>query len=297
MDMALGGSTNTALHLPAIAYYGDVDLELKDFAPFTEKIPHLTTLAPAGPHHIIDLYYAGGVPGVMSELAKKNLLHLDAMTVNGTTLGEELKEYRASVKNPHVIRPIEKPVHETGGLAVLTGNLAPDGAIVKQAAVDPSMMAHSGPARVFNSEEESIGAILSGKIKKGDVVVIRYEGPKGGPGMREMLSPTSAVAGMGLDKDVALITDGRFSGATRGASIGHISPEAAVGGLIGLVEEGDIIEIDINKKTLNLKVSDEVIAKRRENWKPIEPKINHGYLLRYSREVTSANKGAVYKDK
>lgn len=297
MDMALGGSTNTALHLPAIAYYGDVDLVLKDFTPFTAKVPHLTTLAPAGPHHIADLYKAGGVPGVMTELIKKDLLHTDAMTVNGTTLKAELKEFNARVKNYDVIRSIDKPVHETGGLAVLIGNLCPDGAIVKQAAVAPEMMQHSGPARVFESEEESVEAILGGKINKGDVIVIRYEGPKGGPGMREMLSPTSAIAGIGLDKDVALITDGRFSGATRGSSIGHVSPEAAAGGLIGLIEEGDIIEVNITDKQLNLKVSDNVIAKRRENWKPLEPKIKKGYLLRYAKEVTSANRGAVYKEK
>ncbi len=297
LDMALGGSTNTALHLPAIAYYGDVSLELKDFAPFTEKIPHLTSMAPAGTHHILDLYYAGGVPAVLSELAKKKLIHLDAMTVSGKTLGETLKESKAGVKNYDVIRPIDKPVHETGGLAVLTGNLAPEGAIVKQAAVAPEMMKHTGPARVFNSEEEASKAILGSKIKKGDVVVIRYEGPKGGPGMREMLSPTSSVAGMGLDKDVALITDGRFSGATKGASIGHISPEAASGGLIGLVEEGDKIEIDIPNKKINLLVSDDEIQKRRKSWVPHPPKILSGYVARYSKIVTSANKGAVYESK
>ena len=294
LDMALGGSTNTTLHLPAIAYYGDIDLELKDFDKFTNIIPHLTTMAPAGHHHIVDLYYAGGSTAVLAELSKKNLVHLDTMTVNGKTLGETIKEYGIRVKNYNVIRPIDKPVHEGGGLAVLTGNLAPDGAIVKQAAVDKSMLKHSGPARVFNSEEEAVDAILGGKIKKGDVVVIRYEGPKGGPGMREMLTPTSAVAGMGLDKDVALITDGRFSGATRGASIGHISPEAAEGGLIGLVEEGDIIEIDIPNRKLNLKVDEKTIEERRKNWKPIEPKIKTGYVGRYARMVTSANKGAVY---
>jgi dihydroxy-acid dehydratase len=297
MDMALGGSTNTALHLPAIAYYGDVELELKEFAPFTEKVPHLTTLAPAGPHHINDLYEAGGVPGVMTELAKKNLVHLDTITVNGNTMRETLTDFKASVKNYEVIRPIDKPVHESGGLAVLTGNICPDGAIVKQAAVAPEMMRHSGPARVFESEEEAVEAIFGKKINKGDVIVIRYEGPKGGPGMREMLSPTSAVAGMGLDKDVALITDGRFSGATRGSSIGHISPEAAAGGLIGLIKEGDIIEIDINAKSLNLKVDNIEIEKRKAEWKPIEPKIKKGYLVRYAKEVTSANRGAVYKDK
>ena len=268
LDMALGGSTNTALHLPAIAYYGDISLELKDFAPFTEKIPHLTTMVPAGPHNILDLYYAGGAMAVLTELAKKKLIHLDTMTVNGKKLGDTLKEYKSGIKDFDIIRPIDKPVHEKGGLAVLTGNLAPDGAIVKQAAVSPEMMQHTGPARVFNSEEEAVSAILGGKIKKGDVIVIRYEGPKGGPGMREMLSPTSAVAGMGLDKDVALITDGRFSGATRGAAIGHISPEAASGGIIGLLEEGDKIEIDIVNKKINALVKDEELDKRKKNWKP-----------------------------
>lgn len=296
-DMALGGSTNTALHLPAIAYYGDVNLELKDFAPFTEKIPHLTTMAPAGPHHILDLYNAGGVPGVLTELAKKNMVHLDTMTVNGMTLGDTLKEYKARVKDYSVIRPIEKPVHETGGLAVLTGNLAPDGAIVKQAAVAPEMMKSVGNARVFNSEEEATDAILKGKIKKGDTVVIRYEGPRGGPGMREMLSPTASVTGMGLEKDVSLITDGRFSGATRGASIGHISPEAALGGIIGLIEEGDKIEIDIPARKINLLVDEAVLEQRKKKWQPHPPKILSGYLARYSKMVTSANKGAVYEVK
>lgn len=295
LDMALGGSTNTTLHLPAIAYYGEVDLELKDFAPFTEKVPHLTTISPAGPHHILDLYRAGGVPAVLAELSKKNLIHLDTMTVNGKTLGETLKEYKAGIKDPTVIRPIDKPVHETGGLAVLTGNLATEGCIVKQAAVAPEMLHHKGPARVFNSEEEAVEALLKGKIKKGDVIVIRYEGPKGGPGMREMLAPTSTVAGLGLDKDVALITDGRFSGATRGASIGHISPEAAAGGLIGLVEEGDMIEIDIPNKKINLLVDEKEIEKRKANFKPLPPKITKGYLVRYAQHVTSANKGGVFE--
>ncbi|URA10229.1 dihydroxy-acid dehydratase [Thermospira aquatica] len=295
LDMALGGSTNTTLHLPAIAYYGEVDLELKDFAPFTEKVPHLTTISPAGPHHILDLYRAGGVPAVLAELAKKKLIHLDTMTVNGKTLGDTLKEYRAGIKDPSVIRPIDQPVHEKGGLAVLTGNLAPDGCIVKQAAVDPSMLHHKGPARVFNSEEEAVEALLKGKIKKGDVIVIRYEGPKGGPGMREMLAPTSTVAGLGLDKEVALITDGRFSGATRGASIGHISPEAAAGGLIGLIEEGDMIEIDIPNRQINLLVDETEIARRKEKFQPLSPKITTGYLVRYAQHVTSANKGGVFE--
>lgn len=297
LDMALGGSTNTALHLPAIAYYGDVNLELKDFALFTEKTPHLTSLAPAGPHHIVDLYHAGGVPAVLNELIKKGLIHTDRMTVNADTLGATLNQVKAGIKDQNVIHTIDNPVHSTGGLAVLTGNLCPDGAIVKQAAVDPSMMQHSGPARVFNSEEEAVDAILGKKINKGEVIVIRYEGPRGGPGMREMLSPTSAVAGMGMDKDVALITDGRFSGATRGASIGHISPEAAAGGLIGLVENGDTIEIDIKAKTLNLIVPESEIQKRRAQWKPLPPKITSGYVARYSKMVSSANKGAVYLEK
>ncbi|MCX7883129.1 MAG: dihydroxy-acid dehydratase [Brevinematales bacterium] len=295
VDMALGGSTNTTLHLPAIAYYGEVELELKDFAPFTEKVPHLTTISPAGPHHILDLYRAGGVPAVLAELSKKNLVHLDTMTVNGKTLGETLKEYKASIKDSSVIRPIDKPVHETGGLAVLTGNLAPEGCIVKQAAVAPEMLHHKGPARVFNSEEEAVDALLKGKIKKGDVIVIRYEGPKGGPGMREMLAPTSTVAGLGLDKEVALITDGRFSGATRGASIGHISPEAAAGGLIGLVEEGDLIEINIPQKTITLLVDEKEIARRKAHFSPLPPKITTGYLVRYAQHVTSANKGGVFE--
>ncbi len=297
VDMALGGSTNTALHLPAIAYYGDVDLKLKDFDPFTDKVPHLTTLSPAGPHHILDLYYAGGVPGVMKELGDHNLVNLDTMTVTGKTMGKTLKDIGARITNSKVIHSIENPVHPVGALAILTGNLCPDGAIVKQAAVVPEMMQHSGPARVFNSEEESVEAIFGGKIKKGDVVVIRYEGPKGGPGMREMLSPTSAVAGMGLDRHVALITDGRFSGATTGASIGHISPEAASGGLIGLIEEGDIIDIDITKRTLNLRVDEAVIAERRKNWRPLEPKIKTGYVARYASTITSADRGAVYETK
>lgn len=293
-DMALGGSTNTALHLPAIAYYADVDLTLKDFSQFSETIPHLTTMAPAGPHHIVDLYHAGGVPAILAELAKKNLVHEDAKTVYGTTLKDMLKDIGAQIKNPEVIRTLENPVHETGGLAILTGNIAPEGAIVKQAAVADEMLKHTGPARVFTCEEDAFAAIMGGKIKKGDVVVIQYEGPTGGPGMREMLSPTAAVAGMGLDKEVALITDGRFSGATRGSSIGHISPEAAQGGPIAAVQEGDFIEINIPERTLNLKVPQEEIEKRLKNLKPFEPKIKHGYLARYAKMVSSADKGAVF---
>lgn len=298
LDMALGGSTNTALHLPAIAYYGDVPLELKDFAPFTEKVPHLTNMAPAGPNHIVDLYHAGGVMGVLSELKKQKLIHTDTLTANGgKTLGETMTEYGARIKNPDIIHTLDNAVHPTGGLAVLTGNIAPDGCIVKQAAVAPEMLQHEGPARVFESEEAAVEAIFGKKIKSGDVVVIRYEGPKGGPGMREMLSPTSALAGMGLDKEVALITDGRFSGASRGAAIGHISPEAANGGVIGLIKEGDKIRIDIPGRKVDLMVGPEELEKRRAAWVPHPPKIVSGYVARYSKIVTSANRGAVYECK
>ena len=293
VDMALGGSTNTALHLPAIAYYTDIDLTLKDFDRFTEKIPHLTSMAPSGPHHIVDLFYAGGVPAILEELNKKGLINADQMTVCGLSMGEMLHEINAGIKDTSVIHTIEDPVHETGGLAVLTGNLAPDGSIVKQAAVDPSMLKNSGPARIFHSEEDAVAAIMDNKIKKGDVVVIRYEGPRGGPGMREMLSPTSTLAGMGMDKDVALITDGRFSGATRGACIGHISPEAAASGPIAAVQEGDIIEIDIPNKTINVRLTDEEIQKRLAQLPEFEPKVKTGYLARYAKDVSSANRGAV----
>jgi dihydroxy-acid dehydratase len=293
-DMALGGSTNTALHLPAIAHYSGVELELKDFDRFTDTVPHLTTMAPAGPHHIVDLFYAGGVPAIMNELRKEKLIYEDQMTVYGKTMKEMLDDIGARIKNTEVIHPIDNPVHKTGGLAVLTGNIAPDGAIVKQAAVADEMLKHSGPARLFTSEEDAVKAIMSGNIKKGDVVVIRYEGPKGGPGMREMLSPTSAVAGVGLDKDVALITDGRFSGATRGASIGHVSPEAAARGPIAAIQEGDTIEIDIPNKKLNVKLSDEEIEKRIKELPEFEPKVKAGYLARYAKMVTSADKGAVF---
>jgi len=293
-DMALGGSTNTALHIPAIAYYADVELSLKDFSRFTETIPHLTTMAPAGPHHIVDLYYAGGVPAIMAELRKGKLINDKTVTVYGKTMGKMLDEIKAGIKNKEIIRPLENPVHKTGGLAVLTGNIAPDGAIVKQAAVADEMMKHKGPARIFTSEESAFAAIMGGKIKKGDVIIIRYEGPKGGPGMREMLSPTASVAGMGLDKDVALITDGRFSGATRGASIGHVSPEAAAGGPIAIVQEGDIIEIDIIERTLNVQLSAEEIAKRQRELPPFQPKKTKGYLARYANLVSSADKGAVF---
>jgi len=293
VDMALGGSTNTALHLPAIAYYTDIDLTLKDFDRFTEKIPHLTSMAPSGPHHIVDLFYAGGVPAILEELNKKGLINADQMTVCGLSMGEMLHEINAGIKDTSVIHTIEDPVHETGGLAVLTGNLAPDGSIVKQAAVDPSMLKNSGPARIFHSEEDAVAAIMDNRIKKGDVVVIRYEGPRGGPGMREMLSPTSTLAGMGMDKDVALITDGRFSGATRGACIGHISPEAAASGPIAAVQEGDIIEIDIPNKTINVRLTDEEIQKRLAQLPEFEPKVKTGYLARYAKDVSSADRGAV----
>lgn len=291
VDMALGCSTNSVLHLPAIAHEAGVEIDLKQINEISGKTPNLCKLAPAGNHHIEDLYFAGGIPAVMKELDKKQLLNLDLITVTGKTVRENIKD--AVNHNENVIHPIDHPYSQTGGIAILYGNIALDGCVVKRSAVDPAMLKHSGPARVFDSEDESIEAILSGKIVKGDVVVIRYEGPKGGPGMREMLSPTSAVAGMGLDKDVALITDGRFSGATRGASIGHVSPEAASGGNIALVYEGDIIEIDINEGKINLAVSDEELADRRKNLVIKEPKIQTGYLKRYAKLVTSANKGAI----
>ncbi len=294
LDMALGGSTNTALHIPAMAYYAGVDLTLRDFDRFTESVPHLTSMVPAGPHHIEDLFYAGGVPAILSELRKDKLINEEQMTVYGKSLGEMLDEIRAGIKDKSVIHTIDDPVHNTGGLAVLTGNLAPDGGIVKQAAVVDEMLKNSGPARVFSSEEDAVDAIMTGMIKKGDVVVICYEGPKGGPGMREMLSPTSALAGMGMDKHVALITDGRFSGATRGACIGHISPEAASFGPIAAVQEGDIIEIDIPDKKLDVMLSDGEIKKRLAQLPEFEPKIRTGYLARYAKAVSSADIGAVF---
>ncbi|AAK81107.1 dihydroxy-acid dehydratase [Clostridium acetobutylicum] len=288
MDMALGGSTNSLLHLPAIAYECDVDINFDKINEISEKIPHVCKLSPAGFHHIEDLHMAGGIPAVVNGIIKKGLLNGECMTVTGKTLYENVKD--AKIKNIDVIR-IDNPYSETGGLSVLRGNLAPDGAIVKKAAVAPEMMQHTGPARVFNSEEEVSKAILGGKINPGDVVVIRYEGPKGGPGMKEMLSPTASLAGMGLDKSVALITDGRFSGATRGASIGHVSPEAAEGGPIGLVEEGDTIEIDIEKKTINLLVPEEKLKNRKPEKveKPVK-----GYLNTYRQGVSSACTGAVF---
>ncbi len=291
MDMALGCSTNTMLHLPAIAHEAGVELNMEIANEISARTPNLCHLAPAGPTYMEDLNEAGGVYAVMNELNKKNLLNLDCMTVTGKTVGENIKN--AVNMNPEVIRPIENPYMQEGGIAVLKGNIAPDTGIVKRSAVAPSMMTHEGPARVFDCEEDAISAILGGKINPGDVVVIRYEGPKGGPGMREMLNPTSAIAGMGLGESVALITDGRFSGASRGASIGHVSPEAAVGGPIALIEEGDIIKVDIPNNALNVLVSDEVLAERRKNWKPRKPNVTTGYLARYQKLVTSGNRGAV----
>ena len=290
VDMALGCSTNSMLHLPAIAHEIGFDFDISFANEISAKTPNLCHLAPAGPTYMEDLNEAGGVYAVMNELSELGLLHEDCMTVTGKTVGENIKG--CVNKNPEVIRPLDNPYSKTGGLAVLKGNLAPDGSVVKRSAVADSMMVHSGPARVFDCEEDAIAAIKGGKIVDGDVVVIRYEGPKGGPGMREMLNPTSAIAGMGLGETVALITDGRFSGASRGASIAHVSPEAAVGGPIALVEEGDIINIDIPNMTLNVDVSDEELAKRRANWQPREPKVTTGYLARYASMVTSGNKGA-----
>ena len=291
VDMALGCSTNTMLHLPAIAREAGVELNLEIANEISAKTPNLCHLAPAGPTYMEDLNEAGGVYAVMNELSKKGLLNLDCLTANGTTVGENIKN--CVNKNPEVIRPVENPYSQTGGIAVLKGNLAPDSGVVKRSAVAPEMLVHEGPARVFDCEEDAIDAIKSGRIVAGDVVVIRYEGPKGGPGMREMLNPTSAIAGMGLGSSVALITDGRFSGASRGASIGHVSPEAAVGGPIALVEEGDIIRINIPENKLDVLVSDEELAARRAKWQPREPKITTGYLARYHELVTSGNRGAV----
>ncbi len=291
VDMALGCSTNSMLHLPAIAHEVGFDFDIAFANGISEKTPNLCHLAPAGPTYMEDLNEAGGVYAVMKELADIGLLNTDCMTVTGRTIGENIKD--SVNKDPEVIRTVDNPYSKTGGLAVLKGNLAPDGSVVKRSAVVPEMMVHEGPARVFECEEDAIDAIKGGKIKAGDVVVIRYEGPKGGPGMREMLNPTSAIAGMGLGSTVALITDGRFSGASRGASIGHVSPEAAVGGPIALVKEGDIISIDIPNYSLNLKVSDEELAKRRESWQPKEPAITTGYLARYREMVTSGNRGAI----
>ena len=293
MDMALGCSTNSMLHLPAIAHEAGVDIDLDIANALSEKTPNLCHLAPAGPTYMEDLNEAGGVSAVMSELNKIGLLDTSCMTVTGKTIAENIQG--VVNKNPEVIRPVENPYSKTGGIAVLKGNLAPDSAVVKRSAVVPEMMVHEGPARVFDCEEDAIAAIKGGKIVEGDVVVIRYEGPKGGPGMREMLNPTSAIAGMGLGSSVALITDGRFSGASRGASIGHVSPEAAVGGPIAFVEEGDIIKINIPENTLNVDITDEEMEARKAKWQPREPKITTGYLARYASMVTSGNTGAILK--
>ena len=295
MDMALGCSTNSMLHLPAIAHEAGVDLNVDIANEISARTPNLCHLAPAGPTYMEDLNEAGGIYAVMNEISKKGLLNLDCMTVTGKTVGENIKN--CPNLNPEVIRPVENPYSQTGGIAILKGNLAPDSAVVKRSAVAPEMLKHEGPARVFDCEEDAIAAIKGGKIVAGDVVVIRYEGPKGGPGMREMLNPTSAIAGMGLGSTVALITDGRFSGASRGASIGHASPEAAVGGPIALVEEGDRISIDIDNHSLNVLVSEEEMEARRAKWQPREPKLTSGYLARYASLVTSADKGAILQVK
>jgi len=291
VDMALGCSTNSMLHLPAIAHEIGFDFDISFANEISAKTPNLCHLAPAGPTYMEDLNEAGGVYAVMKELSDAGLLHTGCMTVSGKTIGEAIEA--AKNNNPQVIRPLDDPYSKTGGLAVLKGNLAPDGSVVKRSAVVPEMMVHEGPARVFDCEEDAIEAIKGGRIVAGDVVVIRYEGPKGGPGMREMLNPTSAIAGMGLGSSVALVTDGRFSGASRGASIGHVSPEAAVGGPIALIEEGDTISINIPETRLEVKVSDEELKRRKESWQPREPKVTTGYLARYREMVTSGNRGAV----
>ena len=291
VDMALGGSTNTVLHLKAIAKEAGVDLPLSLFDEYGRKIPHLCNMRPSGPHDLQELDEAGGIPAVMKEL--RQFLHLNAITVTGKTVEENIKD--AVIYNREVIRPLDNPVHKEGGIAILTGNLAPKGAVVKITAVSPKMLRHRGPARVYDSEEEAMKAILDGEIVDGDVIVIRYEGPKGGPGMREMLSPTAAIAGMGLSESVALITDGRFSGATRGPCIGHVSPEAAEGGPIAILEDGDIITIDIPERRLDVELSDEEMRSRFANWKPKPPKIGWGYLQRYSCLVGSADEGAMLK--
>ena len=293
VDMAIGGSSNTALHLPAIAHEAGIDLPLELFDKISKKTPYLTKLSPGGSHHIIDLNEAGGISAVMHELDKLKLIRKSCMTVTGKTIGQLIKH--AEITRPDVIRTVEDPYRKTGGIAVLKGNIAPECSVVKESAVAEEMLKHSGPAKVFNSEDEAIAAICGRKIEKGDVVVIRYEGPKGGPGMREMLNPTSVLAGMGLDKDVALLTDGRFSGATRGACIGHISPEAREGGNIALIQDGDIIEIDIPNRTLNVKLSEEELAERKAAWVCPPPKVKSGYLARYAALVTSAATGAVLR--
>ena len=294
VDMALGCSTNTILHVPAIAHEADIPIPQSLFQEVSDRVPHLCDMSPAGPHHLDDLDRAGGVQGVMKRLAERDLVDLDVLTATGQTLGQDLAT--AEIRDEEIIRPFDRPVHSEGGIAILTGNLAPDGAVVKQAAVAPAMRQRRGLARVFDCEEEAVDAILGGRIQPGDVVVVRYEGPKGGPGMREMLAPTSAIVGMGLSEEVALITDGRFSGVTRGAAIGHISPEAAEGGLLALVEEGDTVHIDIPNRTLTLEVDEAEIARRRAHWTPPEPKVKRGYLARYARMVTSASTGAILRE-
>jgi dihydroxy-acid dehydratase len=291
VDMALGGSTNTVLHVTAIANEAEIDLPLSLFDKLSKQVPHITSMIPSGPYDMQDLDESGGIPAVMNVL--KDSLHLNALTVTGKAVKENIES--AVVRNPQVIRTLDNPIHQEGGIAVLTGNLAPDGAVVKAAGISANIMVHSGPAKNFDSEEDAMNAILNKKIQKGDVVIIRYEGPRGGPGMREMLSPTAAIAGMGLSDSVALITDGRFSGATRGPCIGHVSPEAATGGPIGLLKDGDIIEIDVPNRKLNIRLSDEELAKRANYWIPKEPKVKKGYLLRYSRFVEPANKGSILK--
>jgi dihydroxy-acid dehydratase len=292
LDMALGCSTNTALHLPAVAHEADFKLDLDLLNKVSAVTPNLCRLAPAGSTAIEDLHAAGGIPAVFAELARKNLVDQNAPTVYGT-LADGMKG--AKNLDPSIIRPIDNPYSPTGGLAALRGNLAPDGCVVKRSAVAPNMLKHEGPARVFDSEDLAFDAIMGGKIRAGDVIVIRYEGPRGGPGMKEMLAPTAALAGMGLDDKVALITDGRFSGATRGAAIGHVSPEAADGGLIGLLREGDIISIDIDSRRISAVLSEEEIARRREGWQPLPPKVKSGYLARYAKMASSAASGAVFK--
>jgi dihydroxy-acid dehydratase len=291
--MALGGSTNTVLHLPAIAREAHLELDLDLFNELSKKTPNLCSISPSGPDHLEDLDAAGGVPAVMAELSRQGLIAQDNLSVTGKTMGENIAG--VTIADPEVIRPLENPNHKEGGIAILRGNLAPDGAVVKQAAVDKKMLVNQGTARVFNSEEEAVKAIMKKQIKPGNIVVIRYEGPRGGPGMREMLTATAIIAGMGLDKDVALVTDGRFSGGTRGAAIGHISPEAMEGGPIALVQDGDTIAIDIPGKKLTLAVPAEELDKRKKQWVPPEPKIKHGYAYRYSQMVTSASTGAVCK--
>lgn len=292
VDMALGCSSNTVLHLTAIAYEAGLDVDLELFNKISERIPHICHLSPAGPHYILDLYEAGGVQAVIRQLADAGQIHTDNITVTGKTVKENIE--KAKVYDSEIIRPLDRPYHEKGGLAVLHGNIAPNGGVVKQSGVSEEMMFHEGPARIFNTEEDAYNAIMGGKIKEGDVVVIRYEGPKGGPGMREMLSPTAAICGMGLDKSVALLTDGRFSGGTRGPCIGHISPEAQEGGPIAFVEEGDIITVNITDKKLDVKISDEEFEKRKKAWVKPELKVRTGYLSRYAKLVSSADKGAVY---